>query len=169
MKFLIGLLVSICLLTGAAIGQTTVAAKPKVEVKVDEFTGKKTVRLLKVKLTPTVELDLESSVSTKPLNPFEASMQYAKLSFTNTGSTTLRTRDIELNFSVDNKIVKGGPGNVLVERKSEKIICVSDISKLALVGKGKTVKMKLGDTIFDLDTDTVKLIADFVRGVQIQN
>jgi len=166
MKFLIGLLISCTIFAGFAIGQTAAVVKPKVMIKVDEFTGKKTVRLEKVKLTPTLELDLESVKSMKPLSPMESFLQYATLTFTNTNSARLRVRDIEVNFSVDSKIVKGGPGNVLINPKSEQIIAVTDISNLALVGKGKAVKMKIGDTIFDLDSDTVKLIADFVRGVQ---
>lgn len=143
-----------------------VASGEKVSVKSDAFTGKKTVSLSSLTIAPELQLDMESVIKTGATSPFEKEMEYATLTFVNSGKQSLRTSNLEVNFMVDGKIVKGGAASVRVKPQTEQIIAVVDISNLRKIGDGKTVQMKIGDTLFELDKKNINLIKDFAQAVR---
>ena len=75
----------------------------------------------------------------------------------------------EFNFQVDGKRVRGGPANSSpMTDKREKdsreiVIGAIDTSALEEIGRGRDVKMKIGDQVITLDQTVIKNIAEFVR------
>ncbi len=155
-----------------AVAQTQTKASA-VEVKDDEFSGKRKVTLTEQAIAPTLKMKLTSTLdSNRPRSAYDADLNFAQIDFiSTTGQREYSGSDVEVNFMVDGQRVRGGPvkSSPMTDRFSEDgkeaVVGVLYLTSLDKIARGREVKMKLGENVFTLDKAVIKNIQEFVKAL----
>ena len=177
LAFLASALFAISAISG--LGQTptppTPAAKtPKVEVKDDRFSGKRTVMLKDLRLSDNLTLSLEGEIKMAARShdlsaQVEEQLQSITVEFSVPASTSNPfTGEMEVNFLVDGRREHGGivgDGAVVDSmRRDGRHTATGVVSLEALrnVVRGRRVEMKIGELEVTLDEGVLKNLRLFV-------
>lgn len=165
---IVAFVIAMCL--SAASAQKSVKSSA-IEIKDDEFSGKRTVTLKEQQIAPNLTLTMISTLDTAGPRSI-ADLDYAEMTFTSTtGKREYGSSDSEVNFIVDGKRVRGGQAKSgpltdhFAEDGKEIVIGVIYISSLEKIARGSEVKMKMGENVFTLDEATKKNIKEFVKAL----
>jgi len=180
LAFLASALFAVSAISG--LGQTptppTPAAKtPKVEVKDDRFSGKRTVMLKDLPLSDNLTMSLEGEIKMAARShdlsaQVEEQLQPVSVEFSVPASTSNPfTGEMEVNFLVDGRREHGGivGGGALVDsmRRDGRRTAIGVLSLEALrnVVRGKRVEMKIGELEVTLDEGVLKNLRLFVAAM----
>jgi hypothetical protein len=154
------------LLVVCAVAVKAQQSNNPVSVKDDQFSGKRTVKLesQQISQTLTVSISAEIDTRTKGDRPLR-DLGTCTLDFVSTTARREYATETEFNFLVDGKPVKGGTliSSPLTDKRSkdgkELAHAVMNNGSLQDIGRGREVKLKIGEQIFDLDKALVHNIA----------
>lgn len=170
--------------------QTTKTNKPprgvagasgKVEIKQDEFSGKKTFLLRDLVLSPQLRLSLSVERSDaglllngKNTRALERGIEFAIARFESFDKQNkFGVFDGEYNFLADGARVHGGkvsaaspPAVEDIRAGREILIGTFDMANLGKIIKAKTVQMKIGEKIFNLDGGTIAKLKEFYDALE---
>lgn len=164
--------------------QGSAGASGKVEIRRDEFSGKKTVVLRDLALSPQFRLSLsvERSDSGLLLNgkntrALERGIEFAIARFESFDKQNkFGVFDGEYNFLADGARVHGGkvsapspPSIEDIRAGREILIGTFDMANLGKLIKAKTVQMKIGEKIFNLDSGTIAKLKEFYDALERVN
>ena len=135
-------------------------------VKDDAFSGKRTVKLESQQISPTLTMSISAEIDTRTKGdrPMR-NLGTCTLEFVSTTQRREYATETEFNFLVDGQPVKGGTliSSPLTDKRSkdgkELAHGVMNNGSLQDIGRGREVKLKIGDQIFDLDKALVHNIA----------
>lgn len=141
----------------AVITRTQQSNDP-VSVNDDAFSGKRTVKLESQQISPilTMSLIAEIDTRTKGDRPVR-DLGTCTLNFVSTTTKREYATETEFNFLVDGQPVKGGTliSSPLTDKRSKdgKELAHGVMSNASLqdIARGREVKLKIGEQIFDLD------------------
>lgn len=162
----------------------TKAAGGQVEVKTDEFSGRKTVVLRDLAISPQFRLSLSVErgdtgllLNGKNTRALERGIEFAVAEFVSFDKQNkFGVFNGEYNFLADNARVRGGrvsaPSPPRVEdirAGREILIGTFDMANLPKLIKAKTVQMKIGEKIFNLDNDIINKLKEFYDALEALN
>jgi hypothetical protein len=142
-----------------------------ITVKDDEVSGKRSVELEVQRISSTLAMSITAEIDTRtkgepPLRDFGT----ATVNFVSTTSRReYGAADTEFNFLVDGERVKGGSvsSSPLTDKRAKdgKELAHGVMSNGALqdIGRGRDVKMKIGEQVFTLDKSVIENIAAVFR------
>jgi hypothetical protein len=148
-----------------------------IEVKDDRFSGKRTVRMLPVRVAPKVEMMLtgEVNVARKPdfMEQDLGVMVTAEFTTPYKGGAEF-SREMDFGFLIDGKrtVLRTPPASTVLnpyanhDTDNRKAIAVLTQSTLERVAAGRKIEMKLGATEVTLDEATLKSIRAFVAALK---
>ena len=141
-----------------------------ITVKDDEFTGKRTVELAPQRISPTLTMSIIAQTDTRTKGDRLRDLGSSTVRFVSTtGKREYGRRDNEFNFMVDGERVRGGPVsssplNDDLERDGKELaVGVVRNATLQDIGKGRDVKLKIGEQIFTLDKAVIQNLAAVFR------
>jgi hypothetical protein len=137
-----------------------------VSVKDDAFSGKRTVKLESQQISPTLTMSISAEIDTRTKGdrPMR-NLGTCTLEFVSITQRREYATETEFNFLVDGQPVKGGTliSSPLTDKRSkdgkELAHGVMNNGSLQDIGRGREVKLKIGDQIFALDKALVHNIA----------
>ena len=138
----------------------------QLSVKDDAFSGKRTVKLESQQISPTLSMSISAEIDTRTKGdrPMR-DLGTCTLDFISTTPRREYATETEFNFLVDGQPVKGGTliSSPLTDKRSkdgkELAHGVMNNGSLQDIGRGREVKLKIGEQIFDLDKALVHNIA----------
>lgn len=140
-----------------------------ITVKDDEFTGKRTVELAPQRISPTLTMGITAQTDTRKGDRFRDLGSSTIRFVSTTGKREYGRRDNEFNFMVDGERVRGGPVsssplNDDLERDGKELaVGVIRNATLQEIGKGRDVKVKIGEQVFTLDKAVIQNLAAVFR------
>ncbi len=150
----------------------------KVSFKDDEFTGKRTVVLenlvLATDLTATLSTDIDlKTLNSRPSGRDAVSRWIADttiiFSVPNKGQALFLSEGNRMDFMVDGERVAGNEATSSSygsrKRGIEEVLTVMNLDRLGKVARGRDVKMKLGDRIYDIDSSAKERLKAFLKAL----
>ena len=141
-----------------------------VSVKDDAFSGKRTVKLETQQISPTLTMSLTAEINTRTKGDRPVrDLGTSTLDFVSTTKKREYATETEFNFLVDGQPVKGGTitSSPLTDKRSKdgKELAHGVMSNASLqdIARGREVKLKIGEQIFDLDKALVHNLATVYR------
>lgn len=173
MKKRIFLSATILIYLCAAVGTAQENRTSAVEVKDDEFSGKRKVTLAEQVLGPAMKMTLSATLDqTRRRSPYEPDLDYAEIEFISpTGGAQFNGADKEVNFMVDGERLRGSQlesgiaSDALRKDGKYTAIGVLYLSTLTKIARGREVKMKVGDNVYQLDKTLLKNLQEFVKAL----
>jgi hypothetical protein len=136
-----------------------------------DFSGKRKVELAPQRIAPTLTMSITAEIDTRTKGNSFRDLGTALVNFiSTTGRREYGAGDnIEFNFLVDGQRIRGGriKSSPLTDKleKDGKELALGVISNGALedIGKGRDVKLKIGEQIFTLDKAVIQNLAAVFR------
>jgi hypothetical protein len=137
-----------------------------VSVKDDAFSSKRTVKLESQQISPTLTISLTAEIDTRTKGDRPVrDLGTSTLGFVSTTTKREYATETEFNFLVDGQPVKGGTliSSPLTDKRSKdgKELAHGVMSNASLqdIARGREVKLKIGEQIFNLDKALVHNLA----------
>src|SRR4030095_10457450 len=138
----------------------------QLSVKDDAFSGKRTVKLESQQISPTLTMSISAEIDTRTKGdrPMR-NLGTCTLEFVSITQRREYATETEFNFLVDGQPVKGGTliSSPLTDKRSKdgKELAHGVISNGSLqeISRGREVKLKIGEQIFNLDKGLVHKLA----------
>lgn len=161
----------------------TSSAGGKVEIKSDEFSGKKAIILRDLAISPQLRLSLSVERSDvglllngKNTRNLERGIEFAVARFESADKQNkFGVFDGEYNFLADGARVRGGkisspspPSIEDIRAGREILIGTFDVANLKKLINAKTVQMKIGEKIFNLDGGAIGKLKQFFDALEAQ-
>lgn len=154
------------LLVVCAVVMRAQQSNDPVSVKDDAFSRKRTVKLESQQISPTLTMSLTAEIDTRTKGDRPVrDLGTSTLDFVSTTTKREYATETEFNFLVDGQPVKGGTliSSPLTDKRSKdgKELAHGVMSNASLqdIARGRKVKLKIGEQIFDLDKALVHNLA----------
>jgi hypothetical protein len=154
------------LLVVCAVVMRAQQSNDPVSVKDDAFSSKRTVKLESQQISPTLTMSLTAEIDTRTKGDRPVrDLGTSTLDFVSTTTKREYATETEFNFLVDGQPVKGGTliSSPLTDKRSKdgKELAHGVMSNASLqdIARGREVKLKIGEQIFNLDKALVHNLA----------